>query len=268
MMACYDLGLERLHSLQQFERFEPNRISLNGKRHYQCLNFPNVPEGAVLPSVTTVLSSMAPVGKIMALHNWRKRIGPDEAKRRTRLAANRGTWLHGVLEDCLNGEDIEHHLEKAPDWTPYFSAIEPFLDLVDKPLLTESAVAWWNEEKQIGVSGTQDQLAQMADGSIALIDWKSSFKEKPDYQLADYKRQLGGYTLCLNQMYSIEIDCAYCVIACYDPENKESEPSLQILHLEDYELYCEGLIFSDVVNRYFQEWYPGGKVITLTSDKG
>jgi hypothetical protein len=265
-LACLDLQLERL--MPSFERFEPKRVSLSGKRHYLLEGFPNVPEGALLPSVTTVLSSMAPVGKIMALINWRKRIGEDEAKRRTRLAANRGTWLHGVLEDCLNGEDIEHHLAKAPDWTPYFTAIEPFLELVDKPLLTESAVAWWNEEKQIGVSGTQDQLAQMADGSIALIDWKSSYKEKPDYQLADYKKQLGGYTLCLNQMYQIEIDCAYCVIACYDPENEESEPSLQIVQMEDYELYSEGLVFSDVVSRYFEAFYPGGKALTITQDRG
>ena len=52
-------------------RYEPSRISLNGKRHYTCSQFPNVPEGMLLPSVTTVLSSMAPVGKIMALMAWR-----------------------------------------------------------------------------------------------------------------------------------------------------------------------------------------------------
>jgi hypothetical protein len=76
---------------------------------------PGVPDGTVLPSVTTVLSSMAPVGKIMALINWRKRVGAEEANRRTRLAANRGTWLHGVLEDWFGEEDIEHHLDSSPD---------------------------------------------------------------------------------------------------------------------------------------------------------
>ena len=173
-------------------RYEPNRISLDKKRHYQCNQFPNVPEGMLLPSVTTVLSSMAPVGKIMALINWRKRVGNEEANRRTRLAADRGTWMHGVIEDLFNGEDIENHLEHRPEWHPYFTAIEPFLELIDKPLLAESAVAWWGGDDGIGYSGTLDQLALMADGAIALMDWKTSYKIKPDYQLADYKKQLGA----------------------------------------------------------------------------
>jgi genome maintenance exonuclease 1 len=266
-MACYDLSLGSL-SMPSFQRFEPKRISINKKRHYILEGFPNVPEGTVLPSVTTVLSSMAPVGKIMALINWRKKIGEELARKRTRLAADRGTWLHSVLEDALQGNDIECHLERKSDWAPYFQVVEPFLELIDKPLLAESAVAWWDESLQIGVSGTQDLLAQMADGSIALIDWKSSWKEKPDYQLADYKKQLGAYASCLAQMYSIEINSAYCVIACYDPENEASKSSLQVLHMEDYELYTQELIFQDTVKRYFDSFYPGKKAFAITQDKG
>lgn len=254
--------------MPSFEHYEPNRINLNNRRHYQCNGFPNVPEGMLLPSVTTVLSSMSPVSKIMALMNWRKRVGPDEANRRTRLAADRGTWLHCVLEEILQGEDIECHLQNKPDWAPYFYAIEPFLELIDRPLLAESAVAWWSEDLHIGVSGTQDMLAQMSNGSIALIDWKSSWKQKPDYQLADYKKQLGAYSSCLEQMYGIEVNNAYCVIACYDPENESSEQSLQVLHMEDYELYNQSLIFQDTVSRYFDAFYPGKKAFSLTQDRG
>ena len=248
--------------------YKPNRISLNGKRHYQCEGFPNVPEGMLLPSVTTVLSSMAPVGKIMALINWRKRVGAEEANRRTRLAANRGTWLHGVVEDWFNGEDIENHLEKAPDWKPYFTIAQPFLDTIDEPLLVESAVAWWNEEDWIGYSGTLDMVAKMKDGSTVLVDWKTSYKEKPDYQLADYKRQLGAYSMAAEQMYSFPIDEAWCVIACYDPENKDVEPSLQLVHLDGFELVSQQRIMHDTVKRYFKEHYPGGRAFALTADRG
>ena len=254
--------------MPSMERFEPKRISLNKKRHYIVEGFPNVPEGMLLPSVTTVLSSMAPIGKIMALKRWSERIGTEEANRRTRLAANRGTWLHGVLEDFLEGEDIEHHLEKAPDWAPYFSAIEPFLIGIEKPLLTESAVAWWDNDEWIGFSGTQDQLAQMTDGKIALIDWKSSFKEKPDNQLADYKKQLGSYAMAVEDMYKIDIDEAWCVIACFDPEDKNSEPSLQLVHLDGFELVAQQYLMKDCVKRYFNQHYPGGRAMSLTTDKG
>ena len=249
-------------------RYEPNRISLNGKRHYQVSQFPNVPEGMLLPSVTTVLSSMAPVSKIMALIAWRKRVGTSEANRRTRLAADRGTWLHGVIEDLFNGEDIENHLKNRPKWQPYFAAIEPFLDLIEKPLLAESAVAWWNEEEKMGYSGTLDQLALMADGSIALMDWKSSYKVKPDYQLADYKKQLGAYSLAAEQMYNINIDSAYCVISVYDPEKPEIDAELQVLQLEGFELVHQQSIMKDTVRRYFSSFYPGQKAFALTTDRG
>ena len=221
-----------------------------------------------MPSVTTVLSSMAPVGKIMALMAWRKKVGTVEANRRTRLAADRGTWMHGVIEDLFNGEDIEHHLDHRPDWAPYFTTIEPFLSLIEKPLLAESAVAWWDEEQKIGYSGTLDQLALMADGSIALMDWKSSYKAKPDYQLADYKKQLGAYSLAAESMYSIDIDQAYCVISVYDPEEPQRKAELQVLQLEGFELAVQQAIMKDTVRRYFSVFYPGGKAFSLTTDKG
>jgi genome maintenance exonuclease 1 len=248
--------------------YKPNRISLNGKRHYQCEGFPNVPEGMLLPSVTTVLSSMAPVGKIMALINWRKRVGAEEANRRTRLAANRGTWLHGVIEDLFNGEDIENHLAHRPEWEPYYAAIEPFLELIKKPLLAESAVAWWGGDDSIGYSGTLDQLALMADGSIALMDWKSSYKIKPDYQLADYKKQLGAYSLAAESMYNLDIEQAYCVISVYDPEEPNKEAELQVIQMDGFELINQQEIMKDTVRRYFSAFYPGGKAFSLTTDKG
>ncbi len=254
--------------MPSMDRFEPNRISLNGKRHYQCVGFPNVPEGMLLPSVTTVLSSMAPVSKIMALINWRKKVGNEEANRRTRLAANRGTWLHGILEDWFNGEDIEHHLEKMPEWRPYFNAVEEFLIAIQSPVLVESAVAWYDKERGVGYSGTLDMVAQMSNGTIALVDWKTSFKEKPDYQLADYKRQLGAYSMAAEQLYGTSIDEAWCVISCYDPENEKSEPSLQLVHLDGFELVSQQYVMVDTVSRYFNQHYPGGKAFALTTDRG
>jgi hypothetical protein len=288
-MACYDLGLEAL-SMTSLERHEPQRISINGKRHYCCVGFPNVPDGTLLPSVTTVLSAMAPVAKIMALINWRKKIGESEARRRTRLASDRGTWLHGVMEDWFNGEDIEHHLERAPEWKPYFYLMEPFLlgdkdhlesicdpdsleyvkycDGIEKPLMTESAVAWYDPELQIGVAGTVDQFAFTKGGRFSLPDWKSSFKVKPQSQLADYKRQLGGYALAIEQMEQCSVDEAWSVLACYDPEDDNSVPTLQLVRLDGFELVAQQRIMQDTVQRYFAEHYPGGKAFTMTADKG
>ena len=88
-------------------KFSPNRIQIDKRRHYIAPEgLSMVPAGLVLPSVTTVASSCSPVGKIMALINWRKRVGDQEANRRTRNAVERGNWLHAVMEDLWNGEDI------------------------------------------------------------------------------------------------------------------------------------------------------------------
>lgn len=265
-MACYDLCLEK--SMSALERYEPNRISLNKKRHYQCVDFPNVPEGILLPSVTTVLSTMQPIGKTMALINWRKRVGNEEANRRTRLAAERGTWMHGVIEDSFNGEDIEIHLDQAPQWMPYYEAVEDFLGDIAEPVLVESAVAWWDEESRSGYSGTLDMVAMMNSGSIALLDWKTSFKKKPASQLADYKKQLGAYSMAFEQMYNSKVDEAYCVIACYDPEKPETKASLQVVQLNGLELVMQQRLMASTVEEYFKEHYPGGEAFALTPDKG
>lgn len=254
--------------MTQLERHEPQRISINGQRHYCAVGFPNVPDGTILPSVTTVLSSMAPVGKIMALINWRKRVGEEEAKRRTRLAASRGTWLHALIEDWFGGEDIEDHLESNQNWKPYFDAVEPFLQEISQPVLVESAVAWYDEERAIGFSGTLDMVALMNSGSLALIDWKTSYKEKPDKQLADYKRQLGAYSMAAEQLYGTSVDEARCIIACFDPEEPDSLPMLQSVHLDGFELVAQQHIMRDTVQRYFADHYPGGKAFTMTADKG
>jgi hypothetical protein len=248
------------------QHFSPNRISLNGKRHYIVPEgLPALQEGWVLPSLTTVLSTTAPVGKIMALMNWRKRVGPEEARRRTLMAADRGTWMHKVIEDYFNDEDIELVLDRSPKYRPYFDIIFPFLQTIDKCILAESAIAYGFDG--LGYTGTFDQLALIGNEYV-LLDWKTSYKEKPDYQLADYRQQLGGYSQAIEQMYKLEIARAICAIAIYDPEDPDSEPSLQIVEADQSELLATGAIVRDRCRTFFAEHYPGGKPFALTMDKG
>lgn len=263
-MACLDLQLERLVT---FPRYEPNRIQINKKRHYICDDFPNVPAGIVLPSVTTVGSSMAPVGKTMALINWRKKVGDEEANRRTRQATERGNWLHGVLEDLFNGEDIEEHLAKCQQFAPYYFSIQEFLETIGEPVLIESAIAWYCPARQIGYSGTFDMLATMKDGSYALLDWKTSYKAKKDSQLGDYRMQLGAYAQAIEQMYDIEINEAHCAIAIYDPDTGEGEQA-QIVSLDSSELVAQAGVMTQKTMDYFFKWYPGGAPFTISMDRG
>ena len=57
------------------------RTNKDGKRHY------TTPEGLAVPSVTTVLSKTAPKEKMIALANWKKRVGEAKAQQITTEAA-------------------------------------------------------------------------------------------------------------------------------------------------------------------------------------
>jgi len=250
-----------------FSRHEPNRLQLNKKRYYVCDDFPNVPVGYVLPSVTTIASACSSPGKIAALMNWRRKVGDEEANRRTRNAVDRGNWLHGVLEDLWNGEDIQAHLDSHKNYVPYFESIMGFLERVDSPLLVESAIAWYDPAQEIGYSGTFDMLAKMNNGAYALLDWKTSYKEKPDTQLADYRMQLGAYVQAIEQMYDIEINEAHCAIAIYDPDTGNGQEA-QIISLSEAELAMQAGIMVQKVQQFFFEHYPGGRPLTISMDRG
>ena len=277
-MACLDLCLEKLCSAP-LKRYEPNRLQINQKRFYILQDFPNVPSGLVLPSVTTIASACSTPGKIAALMNWRKKVGNEEANRRTRNAVERGNWLHGVLEDLWNGEDIQCHLDSHPAYLPYFESVMGFLETVDSPLLIESAIAWYShpssEDEEgdegdgapYGYSGTFDMLAKMKSGAYALLDWKTSYKEKPDTQLADYRMQLGAYVQALEQMYDIEINEAHCAIAIHDPDTNHSQEA-QIVSLSEAELAMQADIMRQKTRLFFSEHYPGGRPLTISMDRG
>jgi hypothetical protein len=100
------------------------------------------------------------------------------------------------------------------------------------------------------------------------MDWKSSYKVKPDYQLADYKKQLGAYSMAAEAMYGIDIEAAYCVISVYDPEEPKREAELQVLQMDGFELVQQQSVMQDTVRRYFDLHYPGKKAFSLTMDKG
>jgi hypothetical protein len=251
----------------KFPRYEPNRLQINKKRYYVSEDFPNVPSGIVLPSVTTVASATAPIGKTMALINWRKRVGDAEANRRTRNAVERGNWLHGVLEDLFNGEDIETHFDNAPQFLPYYESIQDFLDQIDEPQLVESAISWYCPSREIGYAGTFDMLATMKSGAYALLDWKTSYKHKSDSMLADYRMQLGAYVQAIEQMYDIEINEAHCAIAIYDPDTGKGEQA-QIVSLDASELVAQAGVMTQKTQQFFFNHYPGGVPFTISMDKG
>lgn len=109
-------------------------------------------------------------------------------------------------------------------------------------------------------------LATMANGNTALLDWKTSFKLKPDTQLADYRMQLGAYVQAIEQMYDIEIEEAHCAIAIHDPDTGHSQEA-QIISLDAAELMVQSGLMMQKTQQFFFNHYPGGRPLTISMDR-
>jgi len=83
---------------KQFEYPASMRTSIEGKRHYEIT-------GSHLPSVTTILSATETAEKQASLAKWRAKVGMDTAARITEQSAARGTTMHAILEDALEGKN-------------------------------------------------------------------------------------------------------------------------------------------------------------------
>lgn len=180
----FDLNLIEFPNLQ--------RIDAEDGRKYVT------PEGKAYPSVTTVLSK---TGDKSGLDEWRKRVGEEEAIKEGRRAANRGTGLHLLCERYIMNETIDLRRE-MPVPAQLFSQI--------KPLLTENVnnirgieVPLYSDFLRI--AGTTDLVAEWQ-GQLAIIDYKSSNKNKNRDWIEDYFIQTAIYAIAWEERTGIPIN--------------------------------------------------------------
>ena len=77
----------------------------DGGRYYE------VDTGVAYPSVTTVLSAMSDKSH---LYEWRKRVGEEKAAEITARSTSRGTKLHKLCEDYVQGvPEFHENVTKA-----------------------------------------------------------------------------------------------------------------------------------------------------------
>jgi hypothetical protein len=158
----------------------------------------------VLPSVTRVLAATSE-GK-EALAAWLKRPGSavtSEAARR------RGTWTHSQIEAWIRGEEPQ----KSFAFGAYWRNVRPWLEQhFTEALCIEKAV--WHPR---GFAGTLDCLGYCTWGehpdALAIMDWKTSQRQRSGPLLADYFAQLGAYRLAASYTYGIHATRGVLVIA-------------------------------------------------------
>lgn len=172
------------------------RETIDGVRKYAT------PDGEKLPSVTTILSATAPVEKMQALNEWRKRMGPAKAQEITTEAAGRGTRMHKYLEDYVLTGSLG-----SPGSNPYSKQANSMAAAIINQGLVHCD-EFWGTEIPVYLpkiyAGTTD-LAGIHKGAEAIMDHKQTNKPKKREWIDDYFIQLTAYAAAHDELHGTKI---------------------------------------------------------------
>lgn len=158
---------------------------------------------AIYPGVTTILSNTKPEADRASLAKWRQSVGEYEAKRILKSACDRGTAIHHLIEERLQGNIITPPAGVEGFW----DSVEPVLDHISDVQLIEGVV--WHSS---GFAGSVDCVARW-DGEMAIIDWKTSNSPKKPEWIKDYFQQTSAYRAAVNEVYGLEVNTSVVVVA-------------------------------------------------------
>jgi genome maintenance exonuclease 1 len=165
----------------------------------------STPTGEKYPSVTTIM----PV-KTDVLEKWRNRIGNEQADKITRQAGRRGTKMHALCEDYFKGDLTNMKLRMLmPFDKMLFSQVKKFLDTcVGNIYCMEQALY----SHRLKIAGRVDLIAEWK-GKLAVIDFKTSIKEKKEEWITNYFVQCTAYAEMFGDLTSKPIDDIIVLIA-------------------------------------------------------
>lgn len=172
-------------------------VTENGKRFY------TLPDGSKLPSVTTILKAKPND----SIEKWKARVGETEANRVSALATGRGNGLHKITEDYLNN-DTGYKRGVMPDALEMFFSIKPLLDRINN--IHHQECCLWS--KIVGTAGRADCIAEF-DGQLAIIDFKTSKRNKLKEDIEDYFIQTTIYSILYQEMTGIKVNKLVIIMA-------------------------------------------------------
>lgn len=180
------------------------------------------PAGKMYPSVTTVLSSY----NKKAIMEWRQRVGEETANKISVRASRRGTQLHSLCEKYLLGELTEMKRKSLmPLDKMMFNQLYPILnESVNNIHCLEQAL--YSDELKL--AGRVDLIAEW-DGELAVIDFKSSTKEKKEEYITNYFMQCSAYSEMFGEITGIEINKIVVAIA-----TEEETPQIFVKNKSNY----------------------------------
>lgn len=183
----------------------PKLDRIDGEKRYY-----RTPEGNLYPSVTTVLSNTADKG---FLKRWINRVGLEESEKIKGRSAVRGTAVHSMCEDFVLNRQIDFR-KQMPFNIDLFKQIQRVLvKSVDN--IRASEIMLYSDKLKI--AGSVDLIADYK-GRPAIVDFKTSLKEKREDWVLDYKLQTTLYAAMLHERFGL-IHNDLAIIICIEEEN-------------------------------------------------
>ena len=167
------------------EKYKSNFPSLK-RMNEDEVRYYAIDEEVRYPSVTSIISFVSRE----KFASWRAKVGNEAANKKTKHATTRGTRLHTVFEHYLNNEDVtklDEYQYPLIEWM--FKAAKNELDeRIDNIYLQEAPMF----SDRLCLAGTVDLVCEV-DEELAIVDFKTSEKAKPEEWLEDYFVQLSAY---------------------------------------------------------------------------
>jgi genome maintenance exonuclease 1 len=204
---------------------ELNKKETNGIRLY------NLPDGQWVPSITSVTSFY----NRQIFIKWRERVGIEEANRITRKATARGTDFHEVAQAYLENKEL--------NWDDYrplskfmFHYAKPYLDKINNIHAIERTLY----SEYLGLAGRVDCIAEY-EGELAVIDFKTSEKIKPEKWLENYFVQEMFYASAYYELTGIPVKKLITLmvtpsgeVKVFDKRNKSDYIRLLVRYIKEF----------------------------------
>ena len=204
---------------------ELSKKETNGIRLY------NLPDGRWVPSITSVTSFY----NRQIFIDWRKRVGIEEANRITKKATARGTDFHEAAQAYLENRNLVWE-DYLPATKFMFHHATPYLDKINNIHAIERTLY----SEYYGLAGRVDCIAEY-EGALAVIDFKTSEKIKPEKWLENYFVQEMFYAAAYYELTGIPVKKLITLmvtpggeVKVFDKRNKGDYIKLLVRYIKEF----------------------------------
>ena len=165
------------------------------------------PSGLIYPSASTIVGYSEDKTHLDA---WREQVGDKVADDISKRATDRGTLIHENIENFILGKPEKFSMFHQTERQMYKNVM-PFINGLEEVYCLETQM-WTDTFK---AAGTVDMVAQH-NGSLKVIDWKTSSRFKTREDIPGYFTQGAAYAAMVYERYQMQCPTIAIVITTQD----------------------------------------------------